>query len=602
MTIIAGAMSRNGGPLPDGLRSALVSNLSRNRADVPEVVGDDRSFLAKVDIGALGGRCTFAESGGSALVLAGEPILSNGPARGLPDREAEGAALFADLRAGRQAVLEAAAGTFCAAFLDPRADRLLLVADKLGVRPIYYVVTPDFVAFASALRIVEAAGLHRAGLDERGTWELCAFGYPLGERTCYRGVRVIGAAEIVEVTPDAERHRTYFEWDRLGDRDDDEGALVEALVEAFAGSVRARLRSDRTALAFLSGGLDSRAIVAALRNQGADVLSLNFAPPDTQDRRFAELAAATLGSRHRQLDVPLSRAGDFYRLGQIESWLAARGGGDPRPERPRCIWSGDGGSVGMGHVYMDDATVALFERGDLAAGVRSYLRYNRLPGAANRALTGEFRRRSRDWHVQGATDELTRLRRKLDGRTLHLFLMLNDQRRHMARHYEVVDLNRFEFLLPFFDSDLLEIVVRHPVRPFMRHVLYHAWLRALSPASVTVPWQTYPGHEPCPVPFAETLRYQWGDYFGKAEDRRLTRKRAREALRRYFGPSFPGRLVSRANLGLAIGLGLLGIGKLDHLVRVGDAFVRFSQESDRRGAAGLPGLPASDRGRTSTGD
>jgi hypothetical protein len=342
------------------------------------------------------------------------------------------------------------------------------------------------------------------------------------------------------------------------------------------------LRGDRTTISFLSGGLDSRAIVAMLRNEGRRVCAVNFAPPESQDRLFAADAARALGADYHQIDVPLSAAGDFYRSEQLKEWIRSPAMVAAAPERPQCVWSGDGGSVGMGNVYMDDEAVGALERGDLAGGVRAFLRFNRLPGAANSALAREFRERSRNWHVEGVTEEIAALERKLDGRSLHLFLLLNDQRRHMARHFEAIDVNRLELLMPFFDGDFLEAIVRSPATPFMRHVLYHRWLESLSPAAVSVPWQTYPGHEPCPLPFDEGLRYQWGDYFGKTEDRRLSRNQARAALGRFFDPCFPRQLVARIHLASAIVLGLLGSGDLGHVVRVGDTFVRIWQQSHAR--------------------
>jgi asparagine synthase (glutamine-hydrolysing) len=595
MTIVVGAISRDGRPLPAALRSALLANLSREATDVPDVFAGDTWLLAQVDVGAFRCKGSF-NADGAAQVMAGEPLLVGPGYGGLRDRQAEAAVLCADLVAGRGAVLPAATGAFCGACYVPGEQRLTLFADKLGVRPLYYLVTPAFAAFTSALRVFEAAGLTAGPIDVRGTYDTCAFGFPLGNRTCYEGIRTIGPAELVHVTPRAEQHERYFRWDAPGP--DPGGAprseteLVPQLAHLFEDGIRRRLRGDRVTLSFLSGGLDSRAIVATLRRNDVDVLTVNFAPPETKDRHFARLAADALGVSYHQLEVPLSAAGDVYRLTQLREWVASLPPGAPRPERPGCVWSGDGGSVGMGHVYLDDATVALFERGDLEAGIRSFLLYNRLPCASNSAMTPSLRARSRTWHIEGVREEIAALQRKHDGRALFLFLMLNDQRRHLAKHFENIDRNRIEFHLPFFDSDFLEAIVRAPIQPFLRHVLYHQWLVALSPAAATVPWQTYPNHEPCPVPSDDQLRYQWGDYFGKAEDRRLARKQGREALRRLLAGPFPSAHIRRTSYASAIALGLLGSNTRGHVVRVGDTFVRYWQQCQ-----GAPPSAADESGK-----
>lgn len=579
MTVIAGAVSRDGSRLPRWLRKSLVVNVSRDPADVPEVFEGDEWLLAKVDIGAFGSKGSLDAASHAALIVAGEPLISGTSISGDRNRQGEVEAIFTELCDGRVAALQSATGVFCGAFYTPREHRLTLFSDKLGVRPIYYIVTPEFAAFTSALRVFEAAGLTSGGIDVRGTYDLCAFGFPLGTRTCYEGIRTIGPAELVHIDRAAETHEFYFRWDRLEPGDCIEAELLHRLADMFDDGIRRRLRGDKVTLSFLSGGLDSRSIVATLRKHNVKTLTANFAPPGTQDRAFASLAAEALGVEHHQLNVPLSAAADVYRQKELKHWIRSLRPPTPIPERPHCIWSGDGGSVGMGHVYLDEESVEAFERGDVDAGIRGFLRYNRLPGASNSAMTPAFRVRSRSWHIDGVREEIASLDRGANGRALYLFLMRNDQRRHLAKHFENIDLNRFEFHLPFFDSHFLETIVRAPIRPFLRHALYHKWLVVLSPAATSVPWQTYPNHERCPIASDDRLRYQWGDYFGKAEDRRLARKQGREALSRFFNRCFPDDLINRARYAPAIILSLMGFNAFGHVVRVGDTFVRCWQQT-----------------------
>lgn len=580
MTVVVGAISRNGAKLPKWLCDALLSNLSRYPGDMAETFEGDRWLLAKIDVGAYGSKGSFSVPGGPVFVMAGEPLVA-GTTEGRQNRAAEGQALYEDLCRNQEAVLRASTGTFCGAYYSPQEHRLVLIADKLGLRPIYYLVTQEFAVFASALRVFEAAGLGVGNIDLRGIYETCAFGFPLGDRTCYEGVRTIGPAELVHITQESETHFRYFEWDRLESTLDDGQGLAQQLVEKFEKGVERRLRGDKATLSFLSGGLDSRAIVAALRKTGVDVFTSNFAPPDTQDRVFGVLAAEALGTIHHQVDVPMSASASVYRKEYMRHWIDAREGALRRLERPSCIWSGDGGSVGLGHVYLDPQTVAAFDGGDLEEGIRSYLRYNHISGVSNSAMTRKFQDRTREWHIEGVREQICSLQRKPDGRALHLFLLLNDQRRHLTKHFEDIDVDRFEFHLPFFDGDFLEMIVRAPMQPFMRHELYGKWLQVLSPIAASVPWQAYPNHEPCPVVFEGALRYQWGDYYGRAEDRRLSRKQGTQAIGRLFGGPFPSHLINRYRFTAVSIASLLGSTSYGHVVRVGDLFTRYWQQSQQ---------------------
>jgi len=582
MTIVAGLMSRNGRPIPKGLRDALISVMSRNPHDSVRTYGGDHWLIAKIDIGALGSEACFATPGGPAFVLAGEMLVRNKGFDTCLDREVESKVVFEELCNGEVSSLQCVSGQFCAAMFLPADHRLILVSDKLGLRPVYYTVNREIAAFASALRVLEALGLGTEELDLRGAYEASTFGYPLNSRTCYTYIRTIAPAEVVHITRDAETHARYFRWDKLEPRQSHEDSLVPELVHAFEDGVKRRRRGDKHTVSFLSGGLDSRAIVAALRKQEVTVYSVNFAPPGSQDRAFGALAAGVLGSIHHLLDVPGSASRDSYRKQQLKAWIETTSSLDPKPERPHCIWSGDGGSVALGHVYVDQHAARAFDDGDLEEGIQAFLRCNRISGGGNSAMTPAFRNQCQGWHINGIREEIESLRRKLDSRSLHLFLMLNDQRRHLTDHFEKIDVDRFEFHLPFFDSHFLELILREPVSPFLRHAFYHKWIRALSPSAASVPWQVYPTHEPCPIPSDGQLRYQWGDYYGRREDRRIARSTALRALGDVFAANLPSHLIRRTRYGAAVLLSLAGVTNLGHVIRTGNVFSRCWRISQRR--------------------
>lgn len=610
MTVIAGILSRDRALLmPHSVRTSIVSNVSRHPHDEPEILEGPGWLLVKVDTGAFGARASVSVPGGPALVIAGEPLIRRDGAVQGSSREGEAREIFDGLSTGSESALRQSTGTFCGAFYSPEPHSLTLFADPLSLRPIYYRVTPQLVVFASALRVLEASGVCRGEVDLRGAYEMATFGFPLADRTGYAGVRAIRPAEVIRITREAEAHSRYLVWERLAETALAGDVLVEALVTAFRDAVRRRLRGDRVALSFLSGGLDSRAIVAELRNQRAAVFTVNFGPPDTQDRVFGALAARALGTSHHQVDVPLSASASVYRKEHLRRWLESEHGPATKPDRPSCVWSGDGGSVGLGHVYMNDGAVAALERGDVDAGVRAFIDHNRIAGASNSAMTSVFRHATAAWHREGVRDEINAIERRLDGRSLHLFLMLNDQRRHLAEHFENIDLDRFEFQLPFFDRSLLETVLASPVKPFLRHALYNEWIKALSPIAAAVPWQAYPNHEPCPVPFEGRLRYQWRDYWSAKEDRRIARNRATSAARYLVSPEFPHRCLSRGRFAAAVLLSMLGRTSVGHVVKVGATFAQLFDTAGGRGASGTPAplrplppavvAPRSDRAQVS---
>ena len=119
------------------------------------------------------------------------------------------------------------------------------------------------------------------------------------------------------------------------------------------------------------------------------------------------------------------------------------------------------------------------------------------------------------------------------------------------RHFENIDQHRLEFQLPFFDAQFVSSVLQTPLDWCLRHKFYVRWLSQFPRTVTEVPWQAYPGHEPCPLPVPAQLGYQWDENHqareGAAQKRRVM-KQASELIR---AADFPDQILSRRNLRLA---------------------------------------------------
>ena len=110
--------------------------------------------------------------------------------------------------------------------------------------------------------------------------------------------------------------------------------------------------------------------------------------------------------------------------------------------------------------------------------------------------------------------------------------MTNEQRRDPAVLAEDVDMIRLEFHTPFWDSDFLEVVFNTPAELCLGHWLYMERLRARLPEALSVPWQAYPGHEPCPHGMPTGSLNQWRDIAVQKRrwDRRIDRRHGSRML------------------------------------------------------------------------
>lgn len=457
------------------------------------------------------------------------------------------------LNVGRQPDLQSLSGDFGVVYHDASADVLHLLTDKMAVRPLYYHCAGDKVWFSSSIKVIERLSQVPKVLSLRGVTEMAFFGWSMGERTAYRDVAVMQPGEHLRVDADRVQRGLYWRWDQLPQWTGSREECVEGLADAFRNSIRRRRRKDRRVISLLSGGLDSRMIAAVLREQQAEVHTYNFSPAGTQDHVYGELAAQALGCRHRSPPLARGRTPNLYeqlsevlRQGQIDSAEA--------PERSHWVSVGVGGSTGFGAVFWDQRLLDLFRGGQIRDGVEEYFR--RLGWSlVEKLYPAKVLPRIREMLVEGILEQMQKFQYPDPARTFHLFIMMNDQRRHLYPHWENAALHGLQFHVPFMDSHFLERMLVFPMEWALGHDLYYQWMERLPAAARSTPWQVYPGHKPCPVPPVGSAVTQWAaDNNYDLRDLRQWRQIAGELLAMRPFPAFFSRSYLRiVRMQLALG-------------------------------------------------
>ena len=508
MSIFAGVYARRAGQqVPPQLAQQLRAAMSRHPEDAGRVQDytDGRALLLTLDVGALGGTGAYADDGRVAFA-AGAPLLQPAASAEPLARDDSVAALARAI--GGDEALRACRGTYCAVVYEIAEQRLHLITDKSGVRPVYCWISPDYLVFATALRIIEAVSFCKKTLNMQGIAESSCFGFPLGDRTPYDNVISMLAGEHLAAEGEQLRRPRYWRWDEPMTPAAPGPGPHERLYRSFQQAVRIRLGADRSTASFLSGGLDSRVIVAELRHAGASVFTANYAPAGSQDQVLGKMISDRLGTHNTPLVRTAVVEGDPYSKATVHEWLKLPEYQATQPARPRVLWSGDGGSVGLGHVYLNQGIVDAMRAGKVQESIDRFFAYNRL-ALSVKLFKPELGADLTRLVNQGVLSELEALKPADPGRAWYLFLMMNDQRRHLFNHFESMDLGRLEFELPFFDAEFLTDVMREPFDPFLRHAFYVEWLKCFHPAVAGTPWQAYPNHVPCPHPLPAEATYQW---------------------------------------------------------------------------------------------
>ena len=156
-------------------------------------------------------------------------------------------------------------GMFAFALLDRERAELVLVRDRLGIKPLYYTTSGRF-AFASELRALLHAGVERE-LDDESLFHYLSLRFVPGERSIFRGVRRLEPGHLLRYDLRAQTANVSSWWKLEFGTDGDAESLRGALRDAV---VRWTLADVPVAVS-LSGGLDSSAVTALLAESGAHV-------------------------------------------------------------------------------------------------------------------------------------------------------------------------------------------------------------------------------------------------------------------------------------------------------------------------------------------
>lgn len=573
MSAFAG-VARFDGPLEAGtLLPVLKGALSRNPIDVFDSYEDAHCVVAKLDLG-IWGQPGFLRLPTGCSVLAGECLYAGDSASVGSRRLTELGRLRESWTTGDLAVLRACRGAFSAAHYDSTRSIVTLTTDRVGLRPLYYWTDGEVVVFSTTLRTFLALPFVPRTLDVRAAAEQAALGCPLSGRTPLHGVRTVMAAESLSFSREGIQRATYFEWDRIPVSSHSEGELAAEAASVFIDAVRVRSGQDTRAVSFLSGGMDSRSVVTVLRSLGVEVHTFNFPIPGTKDEAYGDAFARAAGCVHTSVPQdPGTVAWDYADIVARESarsnMLKAR-----PPSRRGLVWTGEGGSVCAGLVHMYQPAVDAMRRHEKQEAAALLLRTEQMAVPA-RFVNAAWRERLTPVPLQGLTWELEQYRCDDPARNFYLLLLMNDQRRKLADHFENIDVHRVEFQLPFFDAFFLAFLMSVPLESCLFHRFYDRWFRLLSPVITTVPWQTYPGHVPCEVPEHQALSYQWDPGFLRT----LEPNKRRHVLALWndllWRAPFPGDILSRPMLVAAYVAQLARLGNYDYVAKFAATMARW---------------------------
>lgn len=326
---IFGIVSRKGEMSGDVLKRALNCLAHRGPDDsgsiiididggsaVPRELGLAHTRLSIIDLSPLGHQPMQDPATGNWIVFNGEiynfhQLRAELEALGAEFRSrSDTEVILAAYRVWGESCLTRFRGMFALALWDAPRKRLLLARDPMGIKPLYYHQAERSFVFASEVRTLLGTGLVPRKADPTGVLSYLAFGSVCEPWTIVEGVKALPPGQLLTLENGSVTAREYWNPLQAAPSESqptsrDRIATVDRLPSILRDAVLSHLISDVPVGVFLSGGIDSSALVGVLSHNGVrpNTFSLVFQEAEFDEAKYSRQVARHFGTEHHEISV-----------------------------------------------------------------------------------------------------------------------------------------------------------------------------------------------------------------------------------------------------------------------------------------------------------
>lgn len=416
-------------------------------------------------------------------------------------------------------------GNFVIAIYDTKKKEFFIFNDRYGLRPHYYSVCDDKLFFAPESRAILQGQDVKPGLEEEALASFLSFGGVWGDKTFFKNIYLLPPASILRYRDGEVLIRQYWDFPYEPDYNMSEGKITQELVKRFKRAVEIRTGDEYRYGISLSGGLDSRAIVAAIdRKNKKKFLLFTFGVPDCSEvklaRKVAKRASMKLEFIRITPEIIIENAKKEVEWTEGLDYIGVSFNPFTRKilkDKIDIAIDGFALDLTLGGSYLDKFTNIKNEE-DLTSAIcrlrifsdedfhhlfndkhRNALR--KLPLLSLKRLLGNIK------------DE--NLENKID----HLYLQNHVRRFTLGGH--VMNMKVLEGSVPTYDKDLIDLILKIPPTLRKNHYLYRKFLKILTPTLSSIPYDKTMLRPDLPIVFWKmSMQYQ---HYLEAVKRRIRR-------------------------------------------------------------------------------
>jgi asparagine synthase (glutamine-hydrolysing) len=193
-------------------------------------------------------------------------------------------------------------GMFAFALWDSKKRKLWIVRDRLGIKPLYYYTDKLHFIFSSEIKPLMETGLISMALNEKVLDSYFSVGYVPAPDTMFKNIYKVMPGHYIMVKDDKITEKEYWDFAEVEQSDLNFESALEHLKNLFHDSVQKRLMSDVPLGVFLSGGLDSSAVVAEMGiivNHPINTFTVGYDKNlGVSEENYAEMVASSFNTKH----------------------------------------------------------------------------------------------------------------------------------------------------------------------------------------------------------------------------------------------------------------------------------------------------------------
>lgn len=206
-------------------------------------------------------------------------------------------------------------GMFAFVIFDKRTQSIFAARDRLGVKPLYYANINGVLYFSSEVKSIRAASDCSKNINLSAISSYLSYRYPIANDSFYSEIKQVPPAHYVKVNNQKElelsQYWQFSESIRQQENDHGEEFYIERIRELFSSSVNYRMIADVPVGAYLSGGVDSSAVVAEMTRQSktpVKTFTIGFEEEGFNEFSYAQQVAKRYGTDHHEIML----SGDDY--------------------------------------------------------------------------------------------------------------------------------------------------------------------------------------------------------------------------------------------------------------------------------------------------